>query len=87
MAISIDKVLSMSAKDWSTMTGKELKNYEAKGIHSDSCMISALKEFAENVPKKAEVVVDYKFTSATEGSSGGMSAMMYCSGVALIPKR
>lgn len=84
MAIGKDKILTISARDYCDMYEKSMLMYTAKGIHvclRDHADHSSLVDrFAQEVPKKAEVVVDfiYSLSSSIESS--------YASGTALIPK-
>lgn len=87
MAISIEKILTISATEWFEMNDRKPSEYEARGVHNDGTMTHGLEEFAEKVPTEAEVVIGYRSTSATSGSSGGMSAMTYRYGTVLIPRK
>jgi len=88
MAVDIEKILTISAREWFEMNEKKPSKYEARGVHHIGVMASsALSDFAEKVPTEAEVVVGYRSTSATSGASGGMSAMTYYYGTALIPRK
>ena len=88
MAIDIERILTISATEWFGMNKKKPSEYEARGVHSrDECMSQVVREFAKRVPSEAEVVVEYRFSSATAGASGGMVAMVYASGTALILRK
>lgn len=77
MAISLDKILTMSAKEWINLEGEQLTRYTPKGVH----VRGNIKEFAEAVPSNASVVVSYRFFEI-KGEEPN-----YCSsGVALIPQ-
>lgn len=89
MAINIDKILTISARDYADLVGKKLEDYEAVGMHiteiiSAGTMFERLtEEFASRVQKEVEVVVDYK------ASIGGReyNFIYHVSGTALIPKK
>ena len=84
----LEKILTISVRDYVENVGKKLKDYELRGVHSySSNMPSVSRDFAEETPLEAEVVVEYRFTSATSGDSGKMDAMTHATGTALIPKK
>ena len=87
MAIELSNILTISAMEWFEITGKSKDDYELKGVHCDSTMRGINREFLEEVPNDAEVVVAYTHSGATEGASGGMNGMVYASGTALIPRK
>lgn len=87
MAITTEKILTISAEDWFRMNNKEPYKYEARGVHSNGIMDSVLEKFAKEVPSESEVVVDYRLSSATCGTSGGMTEKTYACGTALIHKK
>ncbi|MDP1695893.1 MAG: hypothetical protein Q8L29_03200 [archaeon] len=71
MAINIEKILTISATEWFEMNGKNPREYEARGVHSDESKVP--EALAEVVPSKAEVVVGYRYYG------------VYVAGTALIP--
>jgi len=89
----LEKILTISAREWYDMYGKKLDDYEAKGIHYEVYDMEfnkqLSKEFASQVPNNAEVVVAYKFFTNPNG--GNISSRIvprdYASGTALIPKK
>ena len=87
MAIDVEKILTVSAKEWCEMNDKKLNEYEARGVHSDGGMRFRLEGFAKEVPTEAEVVIGYRNTSAASGNSGNIGAVMYSYGTALIPRK
>lgn len=101
MTIPLEKILTISAKEYCEMNGQKLLEYNAIGVHCASfeCFVNyieskrellndMIKKFAENVPSETEVVVDYGFSiSTTSTTSHGTSCLSYLgSGTALIPK-
>jgi len=93
MTIPLEKVLTISAREWCDMYGKKLDDYEAKGIHYEVYDMDfkkqLSKEFASQVPDNAEIVVGYRFSTNPNG--GNVSSRIvprdYASGTALIPKK
>lgn len=84
MAISLDKILTISARDWAETERVDLRNYRAVGVHDFGARADMNSNFAEKVPSEASVVVDYRI-SLTYG--GGSIAVSYASsGTALIPR-
>jgi hypothetical protein len=83
MAIKLDKILTMSAKDYCEMQRKRLSDYKARGVHC----YGGINSFKNSVPNETEVIVDYKFsiTSAVE-KGRSIENFEYASGTALIPK-
>ena len=66
MAISLDKILTISAREWCESNGKSLKDYKMVGITSSGIIFSdcfsadAPKErLAQEVPGNAKIVTDY----------------------------
>jgi hypothetical protein len=91
MSIKLDKILTMSAKDYCEMHGKKLYEYEARFIHyafsSEYGDVYKFKEnFKNRVPKGTEVIVDYRFSIGGAGDLHTTSFGYYASGTALIPK-
>ena len=86
MAINLDKILTISARDYCEMNEKDIRNYEAVGLHY-ALFAGGLKIYsfvAERVPEKAEIVVD--FIHSVGGSASCEGTVCYASGTALIPK-
>ncbi|MBI2045099.1 hypothetical protein HYT23_03505 [Candidatus Pacearchaeota archaeon] len=87
MAISIEKILTISVGEYA-----KSKAYDLVGVHfslltCDSIEIAnAIEGFAEKVPDKAEVVVDYQNNTS---AAGRMDRQYYIqmSGTALIPRK
>lgn len=84
MAIGKDKILTISARDYCDMYEKNMLMYTAKGIHANldhnQKFPSLIDRFAQEVPKRAEVVVDFMY------SLSSLKRSSYASGTALIPK-
>lgn len=61
MAISLDKVLTISAKEWFDITGNDKRNYEPIGVQVQftNPQLSIHQVFADNTPN-AEVVIAYQ---------------------------
>jgi len=87
MAIDFKKILTISAKEWSEISGKNLRDYDIEGVHCEGIMMSIGEKFSKRVPNEAEIVVGYQYAAATEGASGGFSASVYATGTALIPRK
>jgi len=90
MTIKLEKILTISAKDYCKMKGKLMKDYTPIGIHveEDTHRQETIKDFAESIPKNAEIVVGY--IPFAGGDSSNISAHGYmrgASGTALIPKK
>jgi hypothetical protein len=89
MAISFKKILTMSAEEYCKMMGKELTDYIPEGVHVKNgferdergadYLTILYEDFAEEVPRSAEVVVGYTISAAT-----GNYTQCYASGTALI---
>jgi hypothetical protein len=80
MSIRLEKVLSLSAGEYCDSVKKQLSDYHLKGVHARLEMDGSLPyEFLRAVPDDAEVVVNYRTSSA------GSERLAY--GVALISKR
>ncbi|MBI5803676.1 hypothetical protein HY450_00365 [Candidatus Pacearchaeota archaeon] len=95
--IDMRKVLTCSARDYIVSIGKSERDYELIGVHfsgghysvspiEDGHLIreETMRAFISEVPKDAEVVVDY-IETLTYGS--GANQIVYSgSGTALIPR-
>lgn len=84
MSFELEKILTLSAKDYCDMNGKKITDFEPKGIHIRITFAhieskEPLLIFAERIPSATEIVVNY--TATTNNS------YYYASGVALIPKK
>ena len=90
MTISLEKILTISAEEWSKITDSVLSYYEAKGVHyyGDGVDegVDIHVEFASKVPNDAEVVVSYRFNIALAGTGGRLNCNLSAGGTALIPK-
>ena len=69
----LENILTASARDYCQSVGRELGDYEMRGIVNVSP-----GTFAQRVPPNTEVVVDYMTSSQADRS--------YASGTALIPR-
>jgi len=71
MAIELEKILTISARDYCEINGKDLNEYEAKGVHfnpeNDLRCGELTKSFAKIVQKEAEVIVDYRVSVGGAG--------------------
>ena len=70
----LEKILTVSARDYCESVGKSLGDYVMRGIVN-----SYSDEFPKKVPEDAEVVVDYRLSSFERH-------VKYACGTALIPK-
>ncbi len=84
MTIALDKILTISARDWCEMHGKSLTDYEARGVHIDALDPDeqVLKYFVQKVPVEAEVVVAFQQVY----SGRHVNSRYLASGTALIPR-
>jgi len=89
----LEKILNVSATEYCASVGRELRDYELKGVHYECGKTDFFAEnFAKVVPEEAEVVVNYRVTMAVsqyEGDDGenyGYTAFQG-TGTALIFKR
>jgi hypothetical protein len=90
MAFPLEKILTVSARDYCEAMGKRLADYELVGVHArngfTNHILSMLDEvFAQAVPLSAEVVVEYKIAAAIGGASS-IYTQCYAYGTALIPR-
>ena len=88
MAIDVEKILTISVREYCEMMNKQLNNYKPRGIFSREGDIS---EFAKKVPNEAEVVIDYRYSSAGSTESANLNWVSsrfsyFQHGTALIPK-
>ncbi len=67
MTIGIEKILTISAKEWFEITGKNPNEYEAQGVHYD-CMHSFPEDVLKKTPSEVEVVVGCRLTPNICGS-------------------
>lgn len=74
----LEKILTVSARDYCEYEGKKLSDYVMQGVHCEED-IARISYFVKMVPKQTEVVVDYKFCK------GRYTYLK--SGTALIPKK
>ena len=78
-----DKILTISAKEWADIEGRELKNYRAVGVQTNGCLTrecdkkgnatqnfgSIEEAFIKKVPNNAEAVVSYRAKIGYSGVS------------------
>jgi|SRR3989344_355428 len=92
---TLEKILTISAREYCESVGKPLSDYEFFGVHLDKVNYWAnpTEYFAELVPSEAEVVVNYSvqrsFGSSYEDAKSGQNAkwiQFTAHGTALIPK-
>jgi hypothetical protein len=86
MAIDRSKILTISASEWFEMTGEDARHYEPRGVHCEDVTRDISEGFASKVPSSAKVVVNYRHSSSSFGSSSSISPRTYASGTALIEK-
>lgn len=80
----LEKILTVSARDYVESRPNYMYDYEFVGVHSNSR--EGIIDFAQQVPNNAEVVVDYRaFITGITGFESGFS-LYIMSGTALIPK-
>lgn len=99
MAINLDKILTISARDWCESEGRNLKDYKLIGVHalgnieigwffetySGDDKKSPKSQLSKRCPKEAVVVTDY---ISTISRSDRCDAVMFyeANGIALIPR-
>ena len=85
MSIRIEKILSLSAREYCESTKKKLSDYTVTGVHvnvrSHEDILTVLQRI---VPDKAEVLVNYKSRSTTNFWG---TVEKVAQGYALIPKK
>jgi len=92
MTIALEKILTISADEWSKITGRRLSDYEARGVHiideegANEEIENLHKIFASKVPDNAEVVVSYRPNISLAGTGGRLNYRAITSGTVLIPK-
>lgn len=90
----LEKILTISASEYSQMSGKNLSEYIPVGVHADSInyWVDPTDYFASFVPKEAEIVVNYQINRSLgeyKESGPGTNArgiQFTAHGTALIPK-
>jgi hypothetical protein len=93
MTIELEKILTISARDYCEMYGKELNQYDARGIHCEGkneiiwLDKGIIKQFSEVVPDNAEIVVEYRAYVAGQRCETDINLIIGASGTALIPKK
>ncbi|MBT3404950.1 hypothetical protein HN832_01030 [archaeon] len=92
------KILNVTATEYLASVGKELSDYELRGVHLETGELykkddpdSFVEAFAEVVPRNTEVVVNYQMNVGTSQSSsfwfGRHQFVSYNGiGIALVPK-
>lgn len=90
MAIALEKILALNIRDYCERVGKQLSDYQLQGVHSSIYVTirtgdKPLTTFAEKVPDKAEVVVNYQMFNIG-GGHPYCEGICFATGVALIPK-
>jgi hypothetical protein len=91
MAFPLEKILTVSAREYCESMGKKLKDYDMEGIHTrnsfgeEDGLTNLYDAFAGKVPQSAEIVVGYT-VSAAIGGGGTTYTQCYASGTALIPR-
>lgn len=80
----LEKILTVSARDYCESMGKRLSNYELRGVHVQGDLL--FKRFRNAVPTNAEVVVDYKMETSIAITDDLKYMSRYAFGTALIPR-
>jgi hypothetical protein len=83
----LEKILSISARDYCDMHGKNIGDFEAIGVHVNAYPGCRLREkFQIKVPPETEVVVEYHGNGlGGDGYGGGLVGL--ANGTALIPRK
>ena len=82
MTIDLEKILSISAKEWFEITGKKPTEYKVLGVHA-IFQFNSIDDLKLESPS-AEVIVGYKTRIITTPNAG--CSKIYVYGTALIPK-
>ncbi len=90
MTVPLEKILTVSARDYCDSINKPLSDYELRGVIVVLCVekggviddSSFNKYFIEKIPKGTEIVVSFNYS--TRSYSDGF---FYAGGTALVPKR
>lgn len=88
----LEKILTISAREYCESKGKNLSDYEMFGVHAQGYDIRAVSEIFCNQAGNAEVVVNYQFirhsvpTKNTKQQETEQEIMI-AAGTALIPKK
>mgnify|MGYP001590781838 CR=1 FL=1 len=90
----LEKILTITPSEFCSSKGKELKDYEMRGVHVDDDLEYAaplISRFQEKVPSNAEVVVSFQYAVCGAKAGGALLGfsnltLQYASGTALIPK-
>jgi hypothetical protein len=85
----LEKVLTVSARDYVESQGKTLSDYDMVGVHFTTDYDDfELEKFCEYVSEDAEAVVDYQtnITALSGEALVDLSSRAILSGTALIPK-
>ena len=80
-----EKILTISATEYTMMVGKKLSDYEPFGIYSivgQGDKNNLFRSFVDKIPENAEIVVDF----VGRISWGPMACGFVALGTALIPK-
>ena len=86
MAIGLEKILPIEAKDWCDSQGKVLGSYRQVGVHFFTNKEEDLaKGLAGEVPKNVVIVTNYKFSNSCSISVNERKYWGQATGVALIP--
>ena len=91
----LERILNVTATEYCSNAGKELRNYELRGVHVDDDLPYGdrlISRFQEKVPPDAEVVVSFSYALSGGMAGGAMLGFskflnQYASGTALIPKK
>ena len=81
--ITLDKILTVSARDYVDSENKGLANYDMVGVHSH---LDDIEHFAKRAPEGTEVIVDYRLVAVSHPLQHSPNILGQHSGTALIPK-
>lgn len=84
MTFPLEKILTISARDWCEANNKKLKDYRVIGVHQTGSGSEPAKHIGNSLPRGTDVVVNFRFSlyQYTVANTGYTS-----SGTALIPKK
>jgi hypothetical protein len=91
MALTPEKILTSSARDYAETVGIPLDAYDMVGVHlhlfpGGGRFEGVEKAFIERIPGEAEAVVDYRVSGGAGNRAVNLQSNIFCSGTALIPK-
>lgn len=85
----LEKILTVSVRDYCDSVGKDLKDYNLVGVHVDDDLPiceKLIQAFRTKVPLEAEVVVGFQYSLGGAGGSSGFMLLFSGFGGGLLVK-